>query len=426
LKKLDAVVLAGGAGTRSLNPNFPKILQKVASNRSLLDLHLENLKGINPQRVIFVLGHLSDTVTKEILSVNQNDFEFEFSIIEEKAPAGTSNALLQGLEHCEQEDVLVVLGDTAIGVDYNLGYEKWKKSNREVGIYVHPNTHPLDSDTLMLDALGDVVELNRKGSFPHGDFPLKSVTGSAFLKKSRCLDNEVFKLADDYMECLFLSPSINSSICALVTSSYFADSGTPSRLERIRNDFKSGSFQRRSASQRSGIFLDRDGCLIPDMPEGRVGLDPSELEISVLKSIANANRKGIPVFIVTNQPAIAKGWISHSDVLHVQRAFESALLEFQGVIDDFRFCPHHPISGFRGEVGDLKITCNCRKPKPGMILELAQIHGISTKNSFVIGDSDSDLGLAIAVGAQGIKARHGTGEVALIIEHCIELVCADN
>jgi histidinol-phosphate phosphatase family protein len=426
MNKLDAVILAGGAGTRSLNPNLPKILQKVDSNHTLLDLHLENLKKVNPQRVIFVLGHLSEIVKEEILSISQEDFDFEIAIIEEKAPTGTSNALLQGLELCTQEDILVVLGDTAIGVDYNLGYKKWKESHREAGIYVHPNTHPLDSDNLMLDEFGDVVELNRKGCSPRGDYPLKSVTGSAFLKKTSCLDNEVFNLAGDYMACLFLSPNINVSICALVTSSYFADSGTPSRLERIRDDYKSGSFQRRAAAQRSAIFLDRDGCLIPDIPEGRSKLNSSDLEVSTLNSIANANRKGIPIFIVTNQPAIAKGWISHKDVLGVQGVFESVLQEFQGVIDDFRFCPHHPISGFKGEVENLKIACGCRKPKPGMILELSQIHGISTKNSFVIGDSDSDLGLATAVGAQGIKARHGTGEVASRIEHCIELICADN
>lgn len=426
MKNLDVVVLAGGAGTRSANPRLPKILQEVDKEYRLLDLHIENLKKLKPQRVIFVLGHFGEIVRNEILSSSLNEEVFELVIIQEEASLGTSSALILGLAEADNEDVLVILGDTAIGVDYSKGYIKWKKSNCASGLYVHPNTHPHDSDNLLIGEFGDVIAVSRKGSKCPVEYPLKSVTGSIFLKKSIFLKNKILNASSDYMESIFVGYSEELTICPLITTSYFADSGTPSRLTKIIEDYKSGHFQRRSASVKPAIFIDRDGCLVPDMPDGRRNLQESELETDTLIAIANANKKGIPVFIVTNQPAIAKGWISAADVIRVQGELEAILQEHHGIIDDFRFCPHHPDRGFTGEIEHLKIDCNCRKPKPGMILDLADLHGIKLPNSFVVGDSVSDLELAQAVGARGIRARHGTGEVASAIDLCIELICDNN
>jgi histidinol-phosphate phosphatase family protein len=426
VKNLDVVILAGGAGTRSANPKLPKILQEVDKDHKLLGLHLENLKRLMPQRVIFVLGHFGEIVRNEILSMRLNERGFEIIIIQEEDFLGTSSALSLGLEQAVNEDVLVVLGDTAIGVDYNKGYIRWKSSNCDSGLYVHPNTHPQDSDSLLINGVGDVIAVIRKGSKSPVGYPLKSVTGSIFLKKSIFLNNKILKASSDYIDSIFLGFAQDLTICALITSSYFADSGTPSRLTKIIEDYKSGSFQRRAGSEKSAIFLDRDGCLVPDIPKGRMNLHATELETDTLSAIANANKRGIPVFIVTNQPAIAKGWISEADVFRVQGEFEAILQGHQGIIDDFRFCPHHPERGFAGEIQHLKIVCNCRKPKPGMILHLADLHGVKLSNSFVVGDSSSDLDLALAVGARGIRARHGTGEVASAIDQCIELICVNN
>jgi histidinol phosphatase-like enzyme len=76
------------------------------------------------------------------------------------------------------------------------------------------------------------------------------------------------------------------------------------------------------------------------------------------------------------------------------------------VINDFRYCPHHPDSGFSGEIANLKILCHCRKPEIGLVTDLASEYNVDFSNSFVIGDTDFDFYLSENIGAKfiGIKS----------------------
>ena len=80
-----------------------------------------------------------------------------------------------------------------------------------------------------------------------------------------------------------------------------------------------------------------------------------------------------------------------------------------GFVDDLYFCPHHPEKGWEGEVPELKIDCTCRKPKPGLLEQLARHFDTSLDDVPVIGDSLRDLEAAAAVGARPILVRTGKG-----------------
>ena len=86
---------------------------------------------------------------------------------------------------------------------------------------------------------------------------------------------------------------------------------------------------------------------------------------------------------------------------------ETELGKFGAYLDGIYFCPHHPDQGYEGEVPELKVNCDCRKPKPGMLLKAAKDFNIDLSKSFMIGDSDIDVQAGINAGCKSIKIVEG-------------------
>ena len=112
--------------------------------------------------------------------------------------------------------------------------------------------------------------------------------------------------------------------------------------------------------------------------------------------------------VVTNQPMIAKGFLTFDQLKLIDKKMETLLGEKRAYLDKIYFCPHHPERGFSGEITELKIQCNCRKPKPGMLLQAAQEMNIDLANSWMIGDSATDVEAGIAAGCKTIKLDNKT------------------
>ena len=151
------------------------------------------------------------------------------------------------------------------------------------------------------------------------------------------------------------------------------------------------------------VFLDRDGVINKVVFRNGNSQKPiapwSLKEFSLLPSIKlpllNLKKFGFKLFVVTNQPDIAKGIIDHSFIAEV-----NAVISRELPIDEIRVCPHVDSDG-----------CHCRKPKPGMILSLAKKWDIDCKNSFLIGDSckDIDAGKKVGVTTFLLKRHYNKG-----------------
>lgn len=139
------------------------------------------------------------------------------------------------------------------------------------------------------------------------------------------------------------------------------------------------------------VFFDRDGVLnvdtnYPHRPEDIVWID------GALDAVAAARRAGYLTFVVTNQAGIARGYYDEA-ALHELHGWMAG--EFQkagGGMDAFAFCPHHP---------DFSGPCVCRKPKPGMLLDLMSRFPVDKSSSFLVGDKQSDVDAAEAAGIKG-------------------------
>lgn len=140
------------------------------------------------------------------------------------------------------------------------------------------------------------------------------------------------------------------------------------------------------------LFLDRDGVLnvdtgYPHRREDCVLIDGAD------RAIALAHAAGYKVFIVTNQGGIALEYFTAEDVIAFHDHLVGLLTASGGVITDIAFCPHHP------KAPDPQWRdCACRKPHPGMILDLAAKHGVDLAASLMVGDRDSDLQAGEAAG----------------------------
>ena len=118
-----------------------------------------------------------------------------------------------------------------------------------------------------------------------------------------------------------------------------------------------------------------------------------------LKQLKDA---GYKLIVVTNQAGVARGYYTEEDV-KILHQYMNQLLEKEGAeIDAFYYCPHHPHKGYKGEVPELKIECDCRKPKPGMLLKAADDYNIDLSQSYMIGDGENDIKAGLAAGCKTI------------------------
>jgi D,D-heptose 1,7-bisphosphate phosphatase len=121
------------------------------------------------------------------------------------------------------------------------------------------------------------------------------------------------------------------------------------------------------------------------------------------------NHAGLRAVMVTNQPVIAKGFLTEVQLRQIHNKLETLLGREHAFLDRIYFCPHHPEKGFPGERADLKIDCDCRKPKPGMILQAQRDLNIDLANSWFIGDTTTDVQTAQNAGVKSILLRTGYG-----------------
>ena len=145
------------------------------------------------------------------------------------------------------------------------------------------------------------------------------------------------------------------------------------------------------------VFLDRDGTIIEQVNYlyecSQVKFPPKSGE-----AIKLLNENGFKVFVITNQPGVARGYFTEEAVKEVNRYIEEYLSKEGATIDRFYYCPHHP----EGTIEEYTKECDCRKPKPGMIEEAAGEFGIDLRGSFVIGDRLIDVDAGQRAGCRTI------------------------
>ena len=154
-----------------------------------------------------------------------------------------------------------------------------------------------------------------------------------------------------------------------------------------------------------GVFLDRDGVIVElvwDEADGAFEAPNVRDDVALVPGSAAAIRRlralGYRTIVVSNQPAAAKGKARLSDLREVHERVVGLLADAGASIDDYRYCMHHP----EGADTTLTQSCDCRKPKPGMLLDAAAELGLELAASWMIGDSDSDVEAGLDAGCRTV------------------------
>lgn len=165
---------------------------------------------------------------------------------------------------------------------------------------------------------------------------------------------------------------------------------------------------------RKAVFLDRDGVLNYD--SGYVhDKDHWEWIPGAISSIKQMNDNGWLVFVVTNQAGIARGMYSERDVRALHSWVSKQLAANGAHVDAFSYCPHHPDA----KIEKYRKICKCRKPEPGMIMDILKKWNVNLKDSFLVGDKESDI---LAGKAAGLKTVLFNGPV-LDLQYLSETAC---
>lgn len=155
--------------------------------------------------------------------------------------------------------------------------------------------------------------------------------------------------------------------------------------------------------KRRAIFMDRDGTVCEEV--GYVNhLERSRLLPRSIEAVRKANEAGFQTVLITNQAGVARGYFTEELVQDVHDRVRGLLLEGGARLDGIYYCPHHPEVG-----GVYKKDCDCRKPRPGMLLRAKEEMGIDLASSYVVGDSVRDVGVGHAVGATTVLVLTGYG-----------------
>lgn len=158
------------------------------------------------------------------------------------------------------------------------------------------------------------------------------------------------------------------------------------------------------ASGSPGVFLDRDGTVCEEV--GYVNhVTRCRLLPRSAQAIRRLNEAGLKVAIVTNQAGVARGYFTEEMITSVHERLRGLLSEAGARVDGIYYCAHHPSAGeppYRAE-------CDCRKPRPGMILRAARDIGIDLERSFIVGDSSRDVDAGAAAGVSPVLVLTGYG-----------------
>lgn len=432
---MKTIIMAGGKGTRisSIASDIPKPMIPI-DGVPVLEREILSLVDQGFSDIMITVSHLGNVIIDYFGDGSR--FGANITYYFEETPLGNAGALFKLRDELGNEPFLLLNADAIFDVDFNRMVNFHKEKNALVTLFTHPNSHPYDSGLIIADEnlsvnawltkedARPIFYKNRVNAGLHVIDPkvLDMLNVDTDLIGTRDENGKVFKVDLDRQLLKPLSGS--GKMFCYDSPEYVKDMGTPERFYAVERDFKAGIVSSRNLSKKQkAIFLDRDGTINKYVGFLR-NVDEFELIEGVADAIKKINQSGYLCIVVTNQPVIARGEVSYEKLETIHQKMET-LLGFEGAyIDGLYYCPHHPHKGYVGEVPELKINCECRKPKPGMLLQAAKDFNIDLSESYMVGDGENDILAGKAAGCKTVLVN-GDGSSCPSGDYGADMVVAD-
>lgn len=430
---MKVVIMAGGKGTRisSVASDIPKPMIKV-EGIPVLEREIECLKNQGFDDIILTVSHLGNIIMDYFGDGSGNSpvtgepFGVHIDYYFEEEPLGNAGALFK-IKDKLTSDFLLLNADAMFDVDFNRFVAFHRKHGGLVTLFTHPNSHPYDSGLIIANKNGSVEKWlakederpqyyrNRVNAGLHVINPevLELVGINADSVGKVGVDGKPVKVDLDRQ---LLKPLAGTGKMFCYDSpEYVKDMGTPERYYSVCKDCKEGRISAKNLkNKQKAIFLDRDGTINKYVGFLR-NIDDFELIDGVAEAIRKINESGYLAIVVTNQPVIARGEVSFEELEEIHNKMETLLGKEGAYLDAIYYCPHHPHKGYDGERPELKIECDCRKPKPGMLLKAAEDFNIDLSKSWMIGDGENDVKAGINAGCKTALIGQGKENIGQLV-----------
>ncbi len=405
---MKVVIMAGGRGTRisELFPDIPKPLIPI-DGIPVLEREVCSLASQGFRDIILTVSYLHEKIEEHFGDGSKWGVKIEYFV--ENTPLGNAGALFKlNLK----EDFLLLNADAMFDVDFNRFVDFHKQHGGLVTLFTHPNSHPYDSGLLIADKNGAVEQWlakedsrpeyyrNRVNAGLHVINPSVLELSGIDADKVGAVGENGKPIKVDLDRQLPKPLAGTGKMFCYDSPEYVKDMGTPERYDAVCEDYKAGRVSGKNLqNKQKAIFLDRDGTINKYVGFLR-NINEFELLDGAADAIKKINASGYLAIVITNQPVIARGEVSFEELERIHNKMETLLGKKGAYLDAIYFCPHHPHKGYEGERPELKFDCDCRKPKPGMLLKAAQDFNIDLAQSWMIGDGENDIRAGQNAGCQ--------------------------
>ena len=405
---VKALILAGGKGTRlkDITKNLIPKPMAIICGKPILERAIEQLKNYGVKDIFISVGFLNEQIRDYF--GDGAKFGVNIKYVIESEPLGSGGALYYIKDEIDC-NLIVCPGDVIFNVDFNKMLAFHEQKDALITLFAHPNTHPYDSDLIITDDNMVITSINKKNS-PRDFYYKNLVNAGIFVLSPQTLgffrEPKIVNMEHDFVSHFIAS----GKVFAYKSSEYVKDVGTSERFISAENDIKNGTvFSKNLKNKQKAIFLDRDGTI--NEYKGFIkNIEDIELLPFVSDAVKKINASGYLAIIVSNQPVVARGDCTFAQVNQMFDKIETLLGKDGAYVDGIYYCPHHPHSGFNGEVKELKIDCDCRKPKIGMLKAAEKDFNLDLKKCIMIGDGKADILTGKNAGIPTVLVKTGINE----------------
>lgn len=406
LENCVGVLQAGGKGTRMVpltQDLIPKPLLKLGG-KPMLEWQVLNIKKYGVREFVIIVGHLGEMIEEYFGDGSRWDVSISF--VKEDIPLGSGGALSYLKGKFPGKHIIMTLGDVMFDMDIPRLIDFHEQKGALATLVVHPNSHPYDSDLVVLDENGCVTKFDAKTNV-RDYFYDNCVNAGVYVIEPEVLDSLDEVRKRDLEKEILLPLLEKGKLYGYRTTEYLKDAGTVERFSTVEKELSKGLWERRNLENpQRCVFLDRDGTL--NRYKGLIYTpEQIDLEDHAAEAIGLLNTSGYLAMVVTNQPVVARGMCSLDEVRKIHYKLGMLLGEQGAYLDDIAFCPHHPDKGYPEENPDYKIDCSCRKPKTGMIDELVEKYHIDRNKSWIVGDTTTDIECGRRAGLKTVLVKTG-------------------
>lgn len=388
VSSMTTLVLCGGLGTRlrTVIGDRPKVLAPVAG-RPFLHYLLQYLQRQQIRDVVLCTGFGATDI--EAYCQDGRAWGLQIRYSREDTPLGTAGAIKQAESYLQSNPFCVLNGDSLVQADIStlIQFHQAKRACMTLCLVEVPSRARFGSVTLVAD--GAITGFDEKRDQQAG-----LINAGLYLMERAILQMIPPNLPAS-LEYDVLPRAVGHGLYGFVSAGPFIDVGTPETYALAQSLLPDWEARRRG--MRSLVLLDRDGTI---NVEKHYLSSPDQVELlpAAAEGIRQMRQLGLIVAVVTNQSALARGYLDQCTLEQIHQRL-CALLDEQGAsLDAIYVCPHHPDDG-----------CLCRKPAPGLARKAAEQWQVDLSRAFVVGDNACDIQMGQRIGATTILVRTGHG-----------------